>query len=277
VIFEHQFTVKAPVQSVWQALLDVRRVAPCMPGAEVLDQTGADAYRVGVKVRLGPISLLYRGQVEIVERDEAARHATLRARAQEARGQGTANATVQMRLEEAAGGETLARLQTELALSGRAAAMGRGVIGEVAEQLIGEFARNLQAMLAPEEHGAQPPAPAAGEPASGPAAPTSEPPAPAPAAPAPAAPASSPTPPPPTPGPQTEPTGSLSATRLAAGVIASRLGGECSRICVGMSERDRHVYENQDPKQDQDREHDRVGLRGVRGSGAAAECAFRRR
>jgi carbon monoxide dehydrogenase subunit G len=90
--FENTFTVVAPIDEVWAALMDIERVAPCMPGAEVLERTGENAYRVGVKVKLGPMSMLYRGQVEIAERDDAARHAVMRARATEARGQGTANA-----------------------------------------------------------------------------------------------------------------------------------------------------------------------------------------
>ena len=75
-------------------MLDLERVAPCMPGAEVLEQTGDDAYKVGIKVKVGPISMTYRGEVEIVERDDPTPTATMRAKAKEARGQGTADAAV---------------------------------------------------------------------------------------------------------------------------------------------------------------------------------------
>jgi carbon monoxide dehydrogenase subunit G len=145
--FENAFTVDAPVDTVWATLLDVERVAPCMPGAEVLERTGDDAYAVGIRVRLGPISMQYRGQVEIVERDEAAHQATMRARAREARGQGTADANVHMSLVEQPDG-THATIATDLQLSGRAAAMGQGVIVDVAGKLVETFATNLAAMLA---------------------------------------------------------------------------------------------------------------------------------
>src|ERR1700756_4766340 len=100
--FENEFTVQAPIGDVWATLMDVERVAPCMPGAEVLERVGDDSYKVGIKVKLGPISMLYRGQVDIVERDEEAHTATMRAKAREARGQGTADAHVHMSLHEEA-------------------------------------------------------------------------------------------------------------------------------------------------------------------------------
>jgi uncharacterized protein len=146
--FENTFTVQAPIEEVWSALMDIERVAPAMPGAEVLERTAENAYKVGVKVKLGPMSMLYRGQVEITERDDAARKAVMHARATEARGQGTATADVHMSLEEQAQG-TAATIATELALSGRAAAMGAGVISDVAGALVEEFASNLAQMLGP--------------------------------------------------------------------------------------------------------------------------------
>lgn len=147
--FENVFTVQAPIQEVWQTLMDVQRVAPCMPGAEVLEQVGENAYKVAVKVKIGPISMTYRGQVEIVERDDQAGRATMRAKAKEARGQGTADARINMSLAEQPDG-THATIETEVQLSGRAAAMGRGVIGDVAEKLIASFAANLAEMLVEE-------------------------------------------------------------------------------------------------------------------------------
>jgi len=144
--FENEFVVKAPIEEVYEALLDVERVAPCMPGAEVVEKTGDDAYKVAIKVKVGPMSMTYRGDVQIVERDEAAKTATLRAKAKEARGQGTADAHVRMALAEQDGG-THARMETEVALSGRAAAMGRGVIADVSGKLVETFAGNLQEML----------------------------------------------------------------------------------------------------------------------------------
>jgi len=226
--FEHEFTVGASVQRVWEALLDIQRVAPCMPGAEVLEQLGEDAYRVAVKVKLGPMSLLYRGQVEIAARDERVHSATLRAHAREARGQGTASATVQVRLHESPGPQAQVHLQTDLQLSGRAAAMGRGVIGDVSQQLIGEFARNLQAMLAGDGAGAsnRPPRPIAPMVRD-----RSEPASPEPAASKPAAvqaTAATQSPPvlpsaSPTTTPLADSDASLSAARIASGLISARL------------------------------------------------------
>jgi uncharacterized protein len=144
--FENVFTVQAPIDEVFATLMDVERVAPCMPGAEVLERVGDDAYKVGVKVKVGPISMLYRGQVEIVERDPVSHQATMQVKAREARGQGTADARVHMDLASQ-DGATRATLVTELQLSGRAASMGRGVIGDISGKLIEEFAANLAQML----------------------------------------------------------------------------------------------------------------------------------
>jgi len=146
--FENAFAVQAPIDEVWAALLDVERVAPCMPGAEVLERVGDDAYKVGIKVKVGPISMTYKGQVQIVDRDEQAHTATMQAKAREARGQGTADAHVHMSLASSAEG-TNATMDTEVQLSGKVAAMGQGVISDVSAKLVQTFAANLAEMLAP--------------------------------------------------------------------------------------------------------------------------------
>ena len=144
--FENTFTVAAPLEEVWEAMLDLERVAPCVPGASVLERTGDNSYKVAIKVKLGPVSMTYKGDVEIVERDDAAHRATMRAKAQELRGQGTADATVEMRLEAADEG-TRGTIHSSVAISGKAAAMGQGVIADVSARLIDQFAENLAAML----------------------------------------------------------------------------------------------------------------------------------
>jgi len=146
--FENGFTVQAPIDEVWRTLLDVERVAPCMPGAEVTERVGDDAYKVAVKVKVGPMSMTYRGEVQIVETDEAERRATMRVKAKEARGQGTADADVRMQLADEDDGGTRATIETEVQMSGKIAAMGQGVIGDVSARLIETFAENLAAMLA---------------------------------------------------------------------------------------------------------------------------------
>jgi carbon monoxide dehydrogenase subunit G len=162
--FENSFDVDAPLEEVWSALLDVERVAPTVPGAQVLEQTGEDAYKVAIKVKVGPMSMTYRGEVEIVERDEAAHRAVMKARAKESRGQGTANADVTMVLSGENGG-TAATVTTDVELSGKVATMGQGVLQDVSGRLVQTFAQNLAAMLEGGEAAPAPEAAPAAEPA----------------------------------------------------------------------------------------------------------------
>jgi carbon monoxide dehydrogenase subunit G len=198
--FQNEFDVEAPIDEVWDTVLDVERVAPCVPGAQVLERTGENAYKVGIKVKIGPIAMRYDGQVEILEADAAEHRAVMSAKAREARGQGTANARVQMVLS-GDGGRSHGTISTDLQLSGRAAAMGRGVIQDVSARLIGQFAENLAVMLS----AAPAPAPAA-------AAAEVPPPPPAEAA----------IPPPPAPAPAA-PEASLDVLSIGAGMAADRL------------------------------------------------------
>ena len=158
--FENSFAVTAPIDEVWETLLDVERVAPCVPGAQVLEQSGDDNYKVGIKVRVGPVSMQYRGDIEIVERDSDSHRAVMSAKARETRGQGTANARVTMHLSEE-GEETKGTIATDMQLSGKAASMGRGVMQDVATRMVDTFSQNLEVMLA------GPAAPAPGETATG--------------------------------------------------------------------------------------------------------------
>jgi carbon monoxide dehydrogenase subunit G len=144
--FKNEFDVKAPIDEVYSAMLDLERVAPAMPGAEVLEKTDEDHYKVGIKVKVGPISMQYRGDVEIVDKNPDTHSATIKVAAREARGQGTANANVDMRLAEAGEG-THGEMTANVQLAGRAAAMGRGVIQDVSAKLVDTFARNLGSML----------------------------------------------------------------------------------------------------------------------------------
>jgi carbon monoxide dehydrogenase subunit G len=144
--FENHFDVDSPIDSVWDAVLDVERVAPTVPGAQVLERTGDDAYKVAIKVRVGPMSMTYRGEVEIAERDDEAHRAVMKARAKETRGQGTADADVTMQLR-GENGRTSATVTTDVELSGKAATMGQGVLQDVAGRLVQTFARNLATML----------------------------------------------------------------------------------------------------------------------------------
>jgi uncharacterized protein len=166
--FENTFVVDAPMEEVWDLLLDVERIAPCMPGAQVLEQTGDDAYKVAVKVKLGPMTMNYKGDVEIVEKDAESHMATMRAKAKEARGQGTASANMRMALKPAENG-TEASILTEMQMSGKAAAMGQGIIKDVAATLTDTFAQNVAKLVeapAAEPDAAAAPPPPVGEPPS---------------------------------------------------------------------------------------------------------------
>lgn len=144
--FENDFSVDAPIDEVFAALLDLERVAPAMPGAEVTERIGEDAYKVAIKVKLGPMTMNYRGDVEVRDRDAASHTATMHVKAREARGQGTATADVVMRLAEQ-DGATHTRIEADVQLAGRAAAMGRGLIEDVSRKLVDQFAGNLAQML----------------------------------------------------------------------------------------------------------------------------------
>jgi len=158
--FENSFDVNAPIEKVWEAVLDVERVAPTVPGAQVLERVSDDAYKVAIKVKVGPMSMTYRGEVEITERDDAAHRAVMKARAKESRGQGTADADVTMVLS-GDNGKTSARIVTDVQLSGKVASMGQGVLQDVSGRLVDTFAKNLAAMLEGGPAPAQAAAPAA--------------------------------------------------------------------------------------------------------------------
>ncbi len=161
---EHSFTVPVTEDRAWDVLLDVERVAPCMPGA-TLQSIEGDEIHGSIKVKVGPITMTYQGTARFTERDPAAHVITLEAAGKEARGAGTASAKVRSMLE-GDGDETHVVVHTTLNVTGKPAQFGRGVMTEVGGRLIGIFAGNLAAMLA-----ASQPAPAAAAGAAGAAAP----------------------------------------------------------------------------------------------------------
>ncbi|RSM43997.1 carbon monoxide dehydrogenase [Amycolatopsis balhimycina DSM 5908] len=146
---DHEFTVPAPIGEVWQAVVDPERVAPCMPGA-TLTKVEGDKFSGTVKVKLGPISLLYKGNGEFLEKDEAAHKVTIKASGKDSRGSGTAAATVTLTLTEADGG-THGSVATDLAITGKPAQFGRGLISEVGGKILDTFAGCLSGKLAPEQ------------------------------------------------------------------------------------------------------------------------------
>lgn len=150
---DHEFTVPASIEEVWHAVVEPERVAPCMPGATLTEVDG-DTFRGTVKVKLGPISLLYKGSGEFLEKDEQARKVVIKASGKDSRGAGTAAATVTVQLTEE-GGATKGTVATDLNITGKPAQFGRGLISEVGGKLLDQFATCLSTKL-----GSSEPAPA---------------------------------------------------------------------------------------------------------------------
>jgi len=146
---ENEFDVDAPSSEVYALMLDPARVAPCIPGAEVVGQRDDGGYDAKVTVKVGPMKMSYAGVVAIVEHDEAARTAAMRARGSEARGQGNVDAMMRMAVADREGGGSHVDVSTEMQVTGRVAQMGQGIMQDVAVRMIGEMARNMEALLAP--------------------------------------------------------------------------------------------------------------------------------
>jgi carbon monoxide dehydrogenase subunit G len=142
---DHSFTVPVPVDEAWHVLLDVPQIAPCMPGA-ALTECDDDTFAGMVKVKLGPITLSYRGKGRFVERDEAAHRAVIAASGRDSRTAGTANATVTAVLVPD-GDATRVAVTTDLTVTGRPAQFGRGMLADVGGKLIDQFAERLAAKL----------------------------------------------------------------------------------------------------------------------------------
>lgn len=142
---ENSFTVPVPVDEAWRVLLDIERIAPCMPGA-ALDSVDGDDFTGRVKVKLGPINLTYQGKASFIEKDEAAHKAVIDARGKDQRGNGTAAAVVTAKLQ-AEGSITRVDVLTDLNITGRPAQFGRGVMTDVGNKLLGQFADKLAAQL----------------------------------------------------------------------------------------------------------------------------------
>jgi len=164
--FDNSFEVPLPPAEAWKLLLDIERIAPCMPGAELTEVTGANTYKGRINVRLGPVALTFAGVVKLEDIDDAQRTARVSAQGTDAKGRGGANAASVFRLQPAGGGSKVL-VHTNLALSGAVAQYGRGVgiIQATAAQLMNQFAAKLKQQLA--QPGAAP-APAAAPPPTAP-------------------------------------------------------------------------------------------------------------
>jgi carbon monoxide dehydrogenase subunit G len=152
---EDEFRVDVPIEEAWRVLLDVERIAPCMPGAQLQEIEG-DEYRGVVKVKVGPITAQYKGAARIVEADEAARRIVLKGEGRDTRGQGNASATVTVLLV-ADGSGTQVSVDTDLNVTGKVAQFGRGVMADVSSKLLGQFVACLESnVLAGDGAGTEP-------------------------------------------------------------------------------------------------------------------------
>jgi carbon monoxide dehydrogenase subunit G len=143
---DHEFTVPVPAAQAWPVLLDIDRIGPCMPGATVTKVEGDD-FEGTVKVKVGPITVTYGGSASFLEKDESARRAVIEARGRETRGSGTATARVTAQLFDQ-GESTRVTVNTDLAVTGKPAQFGRGVMSDVGGKLLGRFADCLATELA---------------------------------------------------------------------------------------------------------------------------------
>lgn len=161
----NNFTVSAPVDKAWKMILDLERVTPCLPGAALTGSSG-DGYEGTMKVKIGPITANYKGNVKIEEADEANHRAVVEATGRDARGQGTASATIVATMQEE-NGKTNVQVETDMKLTGRAAQFGRGIAQDVAAKMLGRFADCLEREMLGSGQEAAAPAAAAGASSTG--------------------------------------------------------------------------------------------------------------
>ena len=177
---ENSFVVPADIDTAWKTLLDVEAIAPCMPGATLTSFDG-DNFTADVKVKLGPVTMNFAGEGKFVEKNEATHTAIIDASGKETKGAGTAGAKITATLVEEGPNSTRANIVTDLTVTGKAAQFGRGVMADVSKKLIGQFAGNLEQVIAARQVTATAAAAAAAAPAEGAEAVTTAP-TPAPAA-----------------------------------------------------------------------------------------------
>jgi uncharacterized protein len=163
---EQTFEVEAPVETVWQTLIDVERVAPCLPGADITQANEDGSYEGTFQVKLGPTTAAYSGKLSMESLDEQARRATMKASGRDKRGQGSANATI-VSTVRGEGSGTRVEVETDFTITGRLARFGRGgMIQDISNRLLRDFAQCLQRNLEAEgdaERGPEPAPAAEGE------------------------------------------------------------------------------------------------------------------
>jgi uncharacterized protein len=142
----NDFTVNAPIDTAWETLTDVERIAPCLPGAQLTEIEG-DTYRGLVKVKVGPITAQFKGQASFVEKDAAQHRAVLKAEGRDTGGKGNASALITAQLEPLAAEVTKVTVATDLTITGKVAQFGRGALADVSEKLLKQFVTNLESTV----------------------------------------------------------------------------------------------------------------------------------
>ena len=135
---DHPFSTRKPIDESWTAILDLERLIPCVEGGSMLEKTGPESAKAQIDVKMGAMSMKFKGTVEVVEQDDAAHRAVIRVKSREAGGQGFANADVEFSLSD--GGGTI---HTAAQITGKAASMGEGVVVSVLDALITDFTGKL--------------------------------------------------------------------------------------------------------------------------------------
>jgi carbon monoxide dehydrogenase subunit G len=156
----NEFTVNRPIDEAWPIICDLERIAPCLPGAQ-LEEIEGEVYRGRVKVKLGPITAQFKGEAQMVERDDEAHTAKMHAKGRDTGGRGNAEADISATAESLSPTSTKCTVVADLNISGKVAQFGRGTMNDVSKKLMDQFAVNLNTML--DEQGTDEPAPAAAE------------------------------------------------------------------------------------------------------------------
>ncbi|HEY6566802.1 MAG TPA: SRPBCC family protein, partial [Actinomycetota bacterium] len=150
-LIENEFTVAAPQDELWAYLLDVEKIAPCMPGAELTETVDDKNWKGKLNAKFGPVSLAFAGTVAMTERDDDAHRVVLTAKGMEQKGKGAANATVTSWLEPGPGDQSTVKMTADITLTGAAAQLSRGLLPEISKKLTQQFADCLEASMRAEQ------------------------------------------------------------------------------------------------------------------------------
>lgn len=150
-LIENEFTVAAPQDELWAYLLDVEKIAPCMPGAELTETVDDKNWKGKLNAKFGPVSLAFAGTVAMTERDDEAHRVVLTAKGMEQKGKGAANATVTSWLEAGPDDQSTVKMTADITLTGAAAQLSRGLLPEISKKLTQQFADCLEASMRAEQ------------------------------------------------------------------------------------------------------------------------------